>query len=190
MSWNGTLVQINVVGLLLTTKKAPWKSANSVPVVNAPCSLLPDAIPDTMEKAAPEPKADIILQGGQQSRAYMSERRDLCPWPIMHPQSCLRGPSAAGILQNGHTDLLVVLIHTGQGNESSRGEMGILTYYIHRLSCERASMLWRDLRPRLSARQSSAPAPMAHPAGMPASASPYLHTTTGAQLYGAASQAA
>ena len=73
MSLNGALVQINVVGLLLTTKKAPWKSANSVPVVNAPCSLLPDAIPDTMEKAAPEPKADIILQGGQQSRAPQNE---------------------------------------------------------------------------------------------------------------------
>ena len=62
MFMNIALVYLIVVGMLLTTKKAPWKSANRVPVVNAPCSLLPDAIPDTREKAAPEPKADIILR--------------------------------------------------------------------------------------------------------------------------------
>lgn len=30
--------------------------------MNAPCSLLPEAMPDTSENAAPEPNADIILR--------------------------------------------------------------------------------------------------------------------------------
>ena len=49
-----------------TTKNAPWKRANRVPVVKAPCSLLPDAMPETRENAAPEPNADIILHRDMQ----------------------------------------------------------------------------------------------------------------------------
>lgn len=79
-----------------TTKKTPWKSANSVPVVKAPCSLLPEAMPETKENAAPDPNADIILRHDMEQI-----------WPCTMHRGCASGllSSSGGLVKmcaSGH----------------------------------------------------------------------------------------
>ncbi len=82
--------------------------------MKAPWSLFPAVMPDTSEKAAPEPNADIMLRSGQASwsagmpTTFISRTRPHC-WPRnVAIELCMQG----AVLQTWHSRGVRIILAT------------------------------------------------------------------------------